>query len=303
MIDKKYVIAAIKVTVIALAASLLLSAVALVVALATDALGDKEAPVIRGPEGDTVQLALGDSVAYKSFVKVTDNRDKYDLQIKGKADTSKEGSYKITYIATDKAGNEAKYTLTVVVKKEAYSKAALMELVADKARQLGMNTSMSKTELVERIYNYVNDPTAHKDEANIRFVNNSNSARTDWENDWVEEAILTLSMDDMQGDCYTYYSVSLAFFEYFGIESIGIKRSEKADEPGTHFWSVVNVGSESNPKWYYYDATRLGGTYADGDRNGCLITEEKLNSYRTSDGGTQFYRFERPADFPRIETK
>ena len=118
--------------------------------------------------------------------------------------------------------------------------------------------------------------------------------------DWTEEAVRTLESEE--GDCYSYYSLSKAFFEYFGIENVGIRRSENyedAEEDGTHFWCVVNV----EEGWYYYDATRLAGTFDDGSRNACLITEAKLKSYRGSHGEDYFYKMIKPVGFPQISTK
>jgi hypothetical protein len=315
---KKYMPLAIKITVIALAVAILLTVVAVVVALTSDApsrndpmgnvfSNDKEAPEIQGPEGDAAVAYIGETIAYKSFVKVTDDSGKYKLNVNtDKVNKSREGTYTVTYTATDEAGNETKYNLKLTLKKKLYSEATLMELVEEKAKMLGLSKDMSKAELVRKIYDYVNSPSKSKDNANIYFNDESNTpaqqeSRGTWETDWIEEAVRTLQMERMKGDCYTYYAVSKAFFEYFEIENLGIQRSADADEAGTHFWNVVNVGTESKPKWYYYDATRLAGTFSsDGSRNGCLMTEGKLNSYRTSKGGTEFYKFEKPSDFPQI---
>ena len=40
---------------------------------------------------------------------------------------------------------------------------------------------------------------------------------------------------------------------------------------------MVNIGTESDPQWYYYDATRLKKPHTTG--SGCLFTEEQLNDY------------------------
>ena len=65
---------------------------------------------------------------------------------------------------------------------------------------------------------------------------------------------------------------------------------------------MVNIGEGNNEQWYYYDATRLAGTFDDGTNNGCLITLSKLQSYRTSKGGSEFYKFDH-TDYPTAETK
>lgn len=306
--NKKFMTASVVCTLAALLLAVVMTVVGVIIALSTD----DEAPVIEGPAGDVAVVYLGDNVAYKSFVKVTDNRDDYTLEIdQDQVNLNREGTYRVTYVATDGAGNETTYVLRLTVKNRQYSQETLMTLVAKKAESLGMSAAMSKIELVRAIYDYVNSPSKGANNANIRFNDESNTPnqknqsgiRRDWEIDWVEEAVRTLEMDQMKGDCYTYYAVSKAFFEYFGIENIGIQRSKASSEDGTHFWSVVNVGSGEAPKWYYYDSTRLGGTFSDDTKDACLITESKLKSYRTSSGGDGFYTFEKPEGFPTIAKK
>lgn len=307
----------IKITIITLAAAILVTAVCGVVALVQGggdeddegASVDRRAPVIVGPEGKYAVAYTGEPISYKSFVSVSD--DSGDCTLKVDADsvnTSVVGTYKVKYTATDAAGNKSTYELTLYIKNGDYSETKLMELVAKKAAALGITKDMSSVEQVKRIYDFVNSPASSKNDANIYFNDVSNTpsqqtSRETWETDWVEEACRTLMMDRMQGDCYTYYSVSKAFFEYFGIENLGIKRSESSTESGTHFWNVVNVGTGDEPVWYYYDATRLGGRFSDGTRNGCLITESKLNSYVTSDGGDEFYKFDKWGGFPKISSE
>ena len=313
-----------KVTVVALAAAILVAVVAIAVTFATggfeiggsdsskDDGADRRAPVIKGPEGDTAIAYTGDTMTYKSLVTVSDNSGEYTLDVNSSSvNLNAVGTYKVVYTAKDPSGNESTYELTLVVKNGEYSEKKLMELVAAKATELGITQDMSKVEKVRRIYAYVNDPSeSNKYNANIVFNDVSNIynsqgssfSRNNWQSDWVEEAILTLK--NGKGDCYSYYSVSKAFFEYFEIENYGIKRAEDSSESGTHFWSIVNVGTESAPKWYFYDATRLAGKFeSDGSRNACLITEGKLASYRTTADGTEFYKFEKWSGFPNIETE
>ena len=311
----------IKITVLALAAAILVTGVAAGVTFlvnwdspdAEDEDGVTSGGLrIFGPENDTVTIMLGDKPAYKSFVTVSKENAKVTVD-NSEVDISREGTYKVYYTATDEAERQASYTLTLVItKNSAYTEARLMSMIAQKAEALGITKSMSKEEQVRRIYNYVKDPSASASEANIFFSDESNAPsqknqsgiRSGWETDWVEEAIRTLSMSRMRGDCYSYYAVSKALFEYFGIENIGIQRAAGSGMAGTHFWQVVNVGTKTAPKWYYYDATRLAGTFSDGTGNSCLITEEKLLSYKTSKGERGFYTFDKNQykNFPKTET-
>lgn len=329
----------IKISVIVLAAAILVTAVgagATAVSLLIsgedfniDNGKDTDAPIIKGPSEGYVIVYAGESVALKSFVSVSDNKDaNCTLSVdKGDFNANKEGSYKITYTATDASGNTSKpYPLDIVVKNGTYSEANLMKLIDQNAKKWGVYTKeeakgKSKTEIVKNIYNFVKDPTASANSANIKFIDsqsntpnqlaqNGRQSRKDWKTDWIEEAYRTLSMDRMSGDCYTFYAVSKAFFEYFEIENCGIQRNTTEKElTGTHYWNIVKVEGG----WYYFDSTRLAGKFSDDSSNSCLITESKLQSYKTSQGNPYFYKmnktdpdfFDASANggkFPKIST-
>ena len=314
---RKAVFGIIKITFVAFAAMLFIFCVTLVVSLlfggkgGSDS-GDADAPTISQnfnlTDFDTFDGGVigyvGQTPTFKKFVIVNDDTDDAPtVDISHEVDVNKEGTYTVKYTVKDMDGNISEFTLRYVVKSAEYSDAILMEQIAELADELGISKSMSKVEQVRAIYKYVNLASTVKftDESNIPQID-----RNKWESDWREEAVR--GMESHEGDCYTYYSISKAFFEYFGIENVGIKRAENyegAADDGTHFWSAVNVGENGAQKWYYYDATRLNG-YFNGDRsdnNACLITEEKLRSHRTSKGGDYFYKMVKPANFPKISSE
>ena len=281
---KKLVFNAIKISAVLLAVSLLLFIVTLCLSLANGegggkpAKADKTPPVITFNGGEPIIYAtLGESVSYRKYVSATDDSGYCKLDFNNKNVLLNEaGVYTVVCTATDDAGNKAKLNVKVVVKKAEFSYDSLMAVISEKAEELGISDSMSSEEQVRRVFNFVNSPTKGKYDANIVFDDESNSARDNWELDWVEEAYLTLQSGE--GDCYSYYAVSKAFFEYFGIDNIGIKRDEGVStQSGTHFWLAVNIGSEEAPRWYYYDATRLRYKFSTG--SGCLFTEAQLKDY------------------------
>ena len=363
MIDKKFLWKIITVTMVALAASILITAVGGGIMLVAELLPEQEAdgtdPIssmynfvldLFSPDDDaeddgkdtippritcstdTITITTNGTVSFKKYVSVSDNSGGQcvlDVDT-SKVDPKKEGEYSVTYKATDPSGNIGKLTVKVVVIDSAYSEDQLMTLVAQIAkRELGYTKEeakqYSKEKIVRDIYNFVKDPTASKTEANILFDNkqsndpnqykqNGSKNRNGWKQDWIDEAYITLEMDRMKGDCYTYYAVSKAFFEYFGIDNVGIQRDAKSSQSGTHYWNVVNIGTKESPKWYYYDGTRLGGKFSDGTSNSCLITEAKLLSYITGSGESGFYMVDKKnadffdaedngGEFPKIETK
>ena len=309
----------IKKTFMAFSALLLIFCVTLVISLIIGPSSDDEEPPVISPSSSLRVVGyVGDTPTYREYVKVSDNVDKEvilmtytgssDIDVpEGKiallinaqeVNKDKEGSYNVYYIAIDSAGNIS-HTSTIIyqVKSKEYSEETLMELIAELSEDLHINANMSKEAQVRAIYKYVNSKNAiqFEDVSNIPNIN-----RNRWETDWVEEAIRTI--ESGYGDCYSYYSLSKAFFEYWGIENRGRKRAEGYEgsaEDGTHFWSVVKV----EQGWYYYDATSLRGSFSDGSKSACLITEEKLKSYVGSNGEDFFYRMTKPVGFPNISTK
>ena len=288
-LHKKHVILAIKITFIAFAVALVTLAVVLTVSLFNGGLfasdKDEMPPSISARAGTTVIGYLGESPTYKKYVTVEDDKDEEPvLAVNSKnVDINKEGSYTVLYQAKDKSGNKSSvFKLTYVVKSKEYTEEKLMDMIAVKVKEIGITDGMSKQKKVEKIFDYVHNLFRYSDDSNIPNID-----RSKWKSDWIEEAVRTIT--DEAGDCYSYYSLSKAFFEYYDIENIGIMRDPKSSLEGTHYWSIVNIGENGNDKWYYYDATRLAGSFGDGSNSACLITQDTLNSHKTSGGATDFY--------------
>ena len=311
---KRLVATVIKVTVVVLAAAFALTTFLFVSDMISDAnkpysdVGqqsgkDRTAPVIRLREGDAIYMYVGENALLKSAVTVTDDSG-YTLDVEQNGlNKDKPGTYTIKYSAKDTSGNTSTLEVKVIVTKQEYSYSALMSLVARKAEELGITNKMTKQEQVFAVYRYVNSPDKSASAANIVFVDESNIPaidRNNWETDWVEEAARTLQTGE--GDCYSYYSVSKAFFEHLGIENKGIRRDDARSEmSGTHFWSMVNIGSKEAPRWYFYDGTRLAGKFPDGSKDGCLRTYDELMAYVPNNGQDGFYVFD-TSKFPEAQS-
>lgn len=313
----------VKITMAVLAVAFLATVVCVFLNVASDGNGgsqsnggsssgrDRTPPVITLKEGDAIYAYVGENVLLKNAVTVKDS-SKCELTVDNSMlDLNKAGHYKVVYTATDSAGNSSTLTVEVVVIEdpEYSSYSGLMDTVAAKAQQLGITANMTVTEKVRKIYDFVNSPNKSASEATIRFGSTSMTPsidRANWETGWVEEASRALkginASGQVSGDCYTYYSVSKAFFEYLGIEHKGIQRDKsQSTEDGTHFWLMVNVGTTNAPQWYYYDATRLAGTFSDGTNNACLITLSKLQGYKSTSGKSGFYAFDQ-SKYPTAAT-
>jgi len=81
---------------------------------------DTEAPVITLKGNATIELKLNDKYNEEGAT-ATDNKDgdiSANITISGNVDTSKEGTYVVTYTVKDAAGNEAKVERTITVKAE-----------------------------------------------------------------------------------------------------------------------------------------------------------------------------------------
>ena len=204
----------------------------------------------------------------------------------------------MTYTASDAAGNKTTLTVPVVVTKKNYTYDILMTAMEQYVKSAKLVDNGDKTQLIFDIYAHVNSALT------IKFTNESNVPnidRANWQSDWIEEAMLV--MTSHAGDCYSYYSLSKALFEYFDIENIGIQRDKSGTNmSGTHFWSMVNIGTKSAPKWYFYDATRLAGHFEDGSRDGCLRTAAELQNYVTKNSSDYgFYAFD-SAGYPKTQS-
>lgn len=252
---------------------------------------------LRG-NADRIYVYLGGTVAWKSQIDVTGNSGTYTVKVNNSnVNLNKEGTYTVLYTVTDASNKTAKLKATVEVYKTTYKEDDLMSVIEKKANELGITSSMSKSEQVKKVYEYAHGITY------VKESNTPNINRDDWEKGWIDEAMYTFNGNSMQGDCYTYYSVSKAFFAYLGIAHFGIQRdnSNIPSSEGTHFWLIVNVGTDTDEKWYYYDATNLKGTFSDGTKNACLITLAKLQSYQPSGYlGYDFYEFD-PTKYPTAE--
>ena len=259
-------------------------------------INDTERPHIHANE---IVGYVGEGIAYKSAVRVEDNCFGVTLEYDDSAvDINKEGEYQVVYVATDAAGNKTEAIVPVTIRKAPVTAEELNAIIAKIAKEEGMTKSLSPEELCRRIYAYVNDPTEVNGMlARFQYKGHSNTDRSDWR----DEAKKTI--ENGGGDCYSYFALSKAFFEYFGIENRDVQRNKMVKNQ-THYWNAVNIGTAQNPCWYYFDATRSAGTFSRGGNNGCLMTEAQLGSYVPSvDGyGNDYYSHDNFTDII-IETR
>jgi hypothetical protein len=225
---------------------------------------DTEAPKIEGTHDQTVYI--GDTVAYKKDVTVTDNRDEnVKLEIDSNSvNLKKAGAYNVTYSATDSSGNTTTKTITLKVTekpKSAVSKEDL-DALADKVLASIITTSMSKKEKAKAIFKWT--------KSNISYIDTSDKS------DWVKAAIQGFKQG--KGDCFVYFATAQELLTRAGIQNQGIIKINNH-----HFWSLINLGDG----WYHFDTTPRKG---DNDFYSLfMLTDAQIEAYSRKHGNSHVW--------------
>ena len=245
---------------------------------------DTEAPKMEGVKD--LQAYIGDGIAYRSGVTVTDNcHGKTTLEVDSSAViTDREGAYPVTYTATDAAGNRTTVTVTLYLYREKITLEMLYAQLDPLIAQY-VPTAGSPKMQAQAVYQYVY--------FNVRYAGSSDKS------EWIRAAYDGLRTGS--GDCYTYFALSKAFFERLGIANMDSQRTQGLG-PERHYWNFVNIGTESDPRWYHFDACPLQGV----QHSGCLLTDAQVDAYtriRTYENGVgnYFYAYDKSA-FPASAT-
>lgn len=239
---------------------------------------DTVAPTFSGLE--TLTIARGEAISYKKGVTATDDKDgevafKVDSS---RADPTKEGTYILTYIATDAAGNTATAKRTLVVRPEqAITRAAVDEL-AQKVLKGIVDEDDSPHEKLEAVYKWVS--------RHMYYVNSK-------EREFEKAAYVGFSKH--RGDCYNFYAVTKVLLDACGIENQMIRR---VGGKTNHYWLLVNIGTG----WYHFDTTPHHARYPFK----CFMkTDEEVWAYAKSrgDGRSDYYHFDTSLYPPRATEK
>lgn len=219
---------------------------------------DDIAPVIDGAENLTV--FIGDTVSYRKNITVTDNEDPNPtLQVdSSQVDLTKEGTYEVTYAATDASGNTAIKTITVTVQKEAPPATSDdVYTLADKKLKSLLTDGMTVRQQVEAIYNWANTCIWYSGKST--------------KDDYLVEAKKVLEGGGT--DCFGYFAVTKLMFERLQIPNIDVIKVKNHAQDSSHYWSLVSV--DGGQTYYHFDATPRKG---DGDRF-LLVTDAELDAY------------------------
>lgn len=222
---------------------------------------DTEAPVISGVSD--LNVLIGSSVSYKKNVTVTDNcPDGLQLTVDNSAvNLNAEGTYPITYIARDLAGNETTVAANITVRPRVYDINEVYAM-ADAVLVRIITPEMSLPDKLEAIHTYVR--------THIRYTGHSEKGN------WVRGAYE--GFVDGVGDCYVYFAMSKALLTRAGIANMDI---EKIPARTMHYWNLVNPGDG----WYHFDTTPR----TVDNPHIVLWTDEQLMAYSTTHNNSHNY--------------
>ncbi len=205
-------------------------------------LNDTEAPVILKAPAE-LEVDTGKSVIWRASVEATDDSGEVELTLDtSRAELNVPGVYTVEIVARDAAGNETRQAVKLTVNDGSVTEEMLRDAIKNIEKDLLITSGMSKEEEIYAVFRYVMD--------NMKYSNTSTHI------DPRHEAYVALS-GGMTGDCFTYAAASYALLDYLGYDVYLIERAEsaKVEGTGTHFWVLVNIGSEDAPQWYHFDAT------------------------------------------------
>ena len=234
---------------------------------------------------------IGSGVSYLSGVRATDNCDAGVTLTVDTTDVNLKavGVYDVIYRATDAVGNVTELRRTLSVYEEEITEEMLNNLL-DPILSNIIRDSMSTQQKLRAIYDYVYE--------NIAYVSTSDKSS------WVRAAYNGLQ--SRNGDCFTYFALAKAMMERIGIENMDVERSPDvvAQVNERHYWSLVNIGTQTEQQWYHFDACHLNDI---GRPWGFLMTDDQLIQYsekRESASGISgyFYAYNTAA-YPASATK
>ena len=201
---------------------------------------DVTPPEIAGVEPLTV--SQGDAISYKKNVTVTDDKDDNP---KLEVDTSsvnpdKRGTYKVTYTATDAAGNvtEKNTTIKIVSAKISEATEETVNAKADEILSEIITEGMTQKQQAKAVFDWV-----------VKNITYSESAGID---DLLSAAYK--GMFYRIGDCTVKQKTAEVMLNRLGIKNMEI---EKIRDTRGHYWLLIDVGEG----WYHYDPNlQLDGT-------------------------------------------
>lgn len=181
---------------------------------------------------------IGQAVAYFAAVFAEDNCDaEVTLDVdKSNVDINKEGTYEVTYKATDSSGNATQESCEFTFIEESVTDEEL-NAAADKVIADITTADMPIGRQAYAVFKYVN--------THVKYTGTSNKT------DWKYEAYRGITKG--RGDCFTFYATAKCLLEKIGAQTMCVERYGGSN-PNHHYWLLVNIGRG----WYHFDAINCG---------------------------------------------
>ena len=216
---------------------------------------DTQAPVITGVKD--IVTYVGDTVAYRSGVSVTDDYDeavKLELDNSG-VDLSTPGTYTVTYLATDASGNitQIQAQVKVLEKRENHVEVDVIYAAVDAILDKIIKPDMTDRQKAEAIYVWTD----------IHFTYGGHTDTTDY----IQSAYQFLT--SKKGDCFGFFALQKVMLHRLNIPTIDVQKVKNYPGDSNHYWLMVSVDGGEN--YYHYD--NLWSKYL------CLVTDKRLNSF------------------------
>ena len=228
-----------------------------------------------------LSACIGDAIAYRGGLVVTDDcGGAVEITVdSSQVDPNTVGDYPVYYTATDASGNVA-HAETVIHIYENQITEEMLAVKVDAVLATITTPGMTKEQQLRAVYRYVYD--------NISYIPDSDKS------DWIRAAYDGLFMSGA-GDCYNYFAASIAFCRRLGIDYREIQRL-KGTADGTHYWLLVNIGTDEEPRWYHFDCTHIRAEYG---HSSCLLTDSQVKAFNRFRAG--FYVYDTSA-YPASDT-
>lgn len=200
---------------------------------------DNTAPAIYGVHN--ISLYAGSTISYRSGIKVEDDTDAAPtLAIdSGNVNLSEPGTYKVTYTATDAAGNVKSVTATVTVAKKSSSYVAedVIYAAVDEILAEIITEDMTGEEKLKAVYDYI---VSHHRYSS--YVNKTDVVQVAYK-----------FMTSKKGNCYSYYALSKVMLDRLGFPNMMAQRTPNKHRPFNHYWNIVSI--DGGETWYHFDST------------------------------------------------
>lgn len=216
---------------------------------------DTQAPQIKGVKD--LFAYVGGSIAYRAGVTAVDDLDQnVQLEVDSAGvDLTAPGDYKVTYKATDHAGNITTVTVKVTVaeKGEDYVEPDVIYERIDSLMAKFISDDMTDREKVEAVYCWTR----------LHFQYGKSSTKTDY---------MQVAYEFLQthtGDCVSYFSLQKLMLERLGIPTIDVSKVKNFEGDSNHYWLLVSI--DQGKSYYHFDNV--------WSKQLCLVTDKRLNAF------------------------